>query len=158
MHEIVRTTTALLCVGALSACATLESGIDTPQVSLRDVAVDSLDMKRQTFVLNFDVTNPNPFPLPISRVRYGVELDGHRFASGEAECALVVPAQSDGQFEVTVDLDLLTTAPKLLFIVRDAARRDIPYALTGRLGLNIPMSPAVPFAHEGSIRLQALAY
>ena len=143
---------------ALSGCATLESAVSEPTVSLRDVSIESVDMDKQTFRLNFDVSNPNPFPLPINRIAYGVELDGHRFASGEAQCAITVPAGSDGVVEISVDLNLLQTAPKLLFIVRDASRREVPYELSGRMDLDIPLNPRVPFSQSGSVQLQAFNY
>ena len=96
--------------------------------------------------------------LPISSISYGVELDGQRFASGETPCSILVPAGGDGSFEISVDLNLLQTAPQLLFVVRDAARRDIPYKLEGRMAFDIPLSPSVQFADTGSIQLSSLAY
>ena len=153
--SIIRAGTILVSLLALSACATLDSAVSEPTVSLRDMSIESIDVDKQTFTLNFDVSNPNPFPLPINKIRYGVHLDGHRFASGEAQCAIVVPAGSDGVFEISVDLNLLQTAPKLLFVVRDASRREIPYELKGRMDLDIPLSPQVPFSQSGNIQLQA---
>ena len=150
--------TLLAATLAFSGCASLDPMVSEPVVSLRDVAIESVAMDKQTFRLNIDVTNPNPFPLPISRIRYGVELDGHRFASGEANCAVVVPAGSDGVVEISVDLNLLQTAPKLLFIVRDASRREVPYELSGRMDLDIPLNPRVPFSQSGSVQLQAFNY
>ena len=115
----------------LTGCASTASFVDTPQVSLRNVEVTELDINSQTFLLAFDVINPNPFPLPISAISYGVELDGYRFASGETQGDFTVPASSDGGFAISVDLNLMRTAPQLLFIVRDGVHREIPYALKG---------------------------
>lgn len=148
--NIVLTATALL----LASCASFDELVNTPEVSLRDVQVEDINLSGQTFLLSFDVTNPNPFPLPISTVSYGINLDGHRFASGETQSAFTVPARSDAAFAISVDLNLLKTAPELLFIVRDATREDISYTLEGRLGLDIPAFKPVEFRTEGRIRLQ----
>ena len=142
----------------LTSCATLQDVVSAPDVELAEVHVEKLDLKQQTFLLEFDVVNPNPFPLPVSTVAYGVRLDGHRFASGETTSSFVVPAGSQGEFMISVDLNLLQTAPELLFIVRDAVRRDIPYVLEGRLGVDIPAVKPVRFETEGMIRLQAATY
>lgn len=139
----------------LSACASLENIVSAPRVSLRNVHVENIGFSSQTFILAFDVTNPNAFPLPIKSINYGVKLDGHRFASGEAASAFTVPAGGDGEFVISVNVDLLQTAPELLFIVRDATRRDIPYSLEGRLGIDIPYTKPVKFENSGLIRLQA---
>jgi len=145
----------ILAAALLSACATMQELVEPPKVSLRSVQVEDLDFKRQTFVLEFDVTNPGPLPLPVSSVSYGVRLDGYRFASGKTVSAFTIPAASDTQFAITAELDLLSTAPALLTVVRQAARRDIPYELEGSLGIDIPMLKPVHFESSGAIRLVA---
>lgn len=139
----------------LTACASTGNLVESPHVTLRDVKVTSIDFDGQTFLLDFDVTNPNPFPLPISAISYGVELDGHRFASGETQGDFSFPASSDGGFSISVDLNLMRTAPQLLFIVRDGVHRDIPYALTGTFDVDIPFMNAVSFKTSGTIRLHS---
>jgi len=146
-------TTSLILACLLGGCAGMETAISTPGVSLRNVTVSNVDFSRQTFVLSFDVTNPNPFPLPINYVSYGVRLDEQRFASGETVAALTIPAKGDGEFAISVDLDLLRTAPQLLYTVRDGATRDLPYELSGKLGIDIPFVDRISFKTSGEIRL-----
>ncbi len=64
-----------------------------------------------------------------------------------------MPAGSASQFAISVELDLLTTAPQLLSIMREGTRRDIPYQLEGQLGIDIPLTPPVSYRTEGAIRL-----
>ena len=149
----------LLVLGMLSACATLpESVISKPRVELRDVQVMGLGFKSQTFLLSFDIYNPNPFPLPVNHVSYGVRLDGHRFASGNTPCDLSIPASGDTEVAISVDLDLLNTAPKLLSIIRDGTRGEIPYQLEGQLGLDLPVAASVEFGKRGTIRLNTAGF
>ncbi|MEM9402793.1 MAG: LEA type 2 family protein [Pseudomonadota bacterium] len=146
----------IVCLGAcMVGCASTGGLLGQPEVSLTDVEVTAIDLKGQSFVLSFDVSNPNPFPLAISQINYGVELDGHRFASGETDCSIKVPADSHESFEISVDLNLLQTAPKLLFVVRDGVRKEIPYELQGKFIVDIPTSPRVQFENAGNIQLQA---
>lgn len=156
MQRLTRIT-LLLAAGMLSACSTLESLVEPPGVTLRNVEVQSLDLTQQSFLLSFDVTNPNPFPLPIRSISYAIDLDGQRFASGDTASEFTVAAGSDSEFAISVDLNLLQTAPQLLFIVRDGVRRDIPYALEGRLGIDLPYAKPVAFRTDGLIRLHANA-
>ena len=130
----------------------------TPRVELNDVQMVGLGFKSQTFLLSFDVANPNPFPLPISNVSYGVKLDGQRFASGETSSEFTVPAGGDAQFSISVDLNLLQTAPQLLFMVRQGGRQDIAYELEGQLGLDIPLVPTVKYRNKGTIRLRSSSF
>ena len=144
--------------GFSAGCASTADLVDPPRVALRNVELTDIAMSGQTFVLDFDVTNPNPFPLPVRRVRYGVELDGMRFASGETTGAFTVPAESDGAFAISVDVDLLRTAPQLMFIVREGVQREIPYTLKGRFEIDLPLIAPVDFSSSGTIRLQAAAF
>ena len=146
----------LALVTGLGACASLpENLVAKPDVQLREVQVIGLGFKNQTFLLSFDIHNPNPYPLPVSHISYGVRLDGQRFASGQTKSDISVPAGGDTEFAISVELDLLTTAPRLLSIVREGVRRDIAYELEGELGIDIPMMPSVSYRSDGSIRLNS---
>lgn len=143
-----------LVLAALGACTSLpENVIATPRVELRDIEVVGLGFADQTFLLSFAIRNPNPFPLPVDHVSFGVKLDGQRFASGESESDISVPADGATEFAISVELDLLSTAPQLLSIVRENRHREIPYALEGRLGVGIPLTPPVSYRTDGLIRL-----
>lgn len=142
----------------LAGCASMEQFVSAPDVRLRQVQVESIDVSGQSFLLSFDVTNPNPFPLPISTISYAVALDGHPFASGNTDSSFTVPARGDGEFAISVDLNLLRTAPELLFIARDGFRRDIAYSLNGELGIDLPYAKPVAFGTDGHVRLQTPGY
>lgn len=149
----------MLLVVGLSGCASLTNSLITsPEVKLRNVEVVGLGFKNQTFLLSFDVSNPNSFSLPIDSVAYGVRLDGHRFASGETTSKISVPANGAANFAISVDLDLLRTAPKLLSIMRQGASDNIPYELEGAFGIDMPMAPIVRYQSSGSLRLFANSY
>lgn len=140
----------------LGACETLpENLIEQPEIALRDVQVVGLGLNAQTFLLSFDISNPNPFPLPVKHVSYGVKLDGMRFATGSTPSEISVPADGATQFSISVELDLLNTAPALLSIVREGVRREVPYELQGELGIDIPLTPPVRYRSEGAIQLNS---
>jgi len=148
----------LLFATLLSACAGMQNFVSAPTVKLKSVQLTDIDLASQTFLLGFDIANPNPFPLPVANIAYGVALDGQRFASGETVGAFTVPAGSDSEFAISVNLDLMRTAPTLFWTVRDAARRDIPYELEGELGVDMPLAKPVAFKSAGQIRLGAAAF
>jgi LEA14-like dessication related protein len=160
MRVIDRTFTLsfVLLALALTGCATtMENLVKSPTVELRSVQVMGLGFNSQTFLLSFDISNPNPFPLPVSAVSYGIKLDGQRFASGETPSEFSVPAGGDGQFAISVDLNLLQTAPQLLSVVRQGVRKDVAYQLDGRLAVDIPLAPAVSYRNSGLIRLSSVS-
>lgn len=138
----------------LGGCASIpEDAINKPVVELRDIQVIGLGFQAQTFLLIFDVSNPNPFPLPLNNIKYGLKLDGQRFASGETPCDMSIPAGGKSDFAISVELDLLSTAPQLLTLVRDSKRSVIPYELKGEFGIDVPLVPTVTYRTDGSLRL-----
>lgn len=155
MAKYIKQVCLLLAGAMLSGCAAVGMAVQSPVVTLQRVDLADLDFGQQTFVLSFDVENPNSFALPVNYVRYGVKLDDQQFASGESVADFTIPANGDGEFAISVDLDLLRTAPQLLYTVRDATSRDLPYELTGKLGIDLPIIEQVPFRQSGEIRLHS---
>lgn len=155
----LRVMVLVIALCGLAACASLpENLISEPEVELRDVQAIGLGFKSQTFLLSFDISNPNAFSLPVSHISYGVRLDGHRFASGQTPCEISVPAGGETQFAISVELDLLSTAPRLLAIVRDGTRAEIPYELEGELSVDIPFTPPISYRANGAIQLRSGAH
>ena len=158
MRDIYRKALLMFGLSAvlLSGCASgLQDLLKSPTVELDAVQLVALDFNSQTFLLSFDVANPNSFSLPIKAVSYGVKLNGQSFASGETASAFTVAANGTSQFAISVDLDLLQTAPKLLSIVRQSVREDVSYELDGELALDLPLTPPVEFRNSGNIRLSS---
>ena len=142
---------------ALAGCASTGDLVGAPSVDLRNVEATELGFSGQTFLLAFAVENPNPFPLPVSTVSYGVELDGYRFATGSTAGGFTVPASGQAQFAISVELDLLKTAPPLLYIVKDSFEREIPYELNGEFGLDIPATRPLRFSSSGAVRFSEIS-
>jgi len=89
----------------------------------------------------------------VRSIEYDVRLNGERFASGAATTRLSIPASSDTGFAITVRLDLLRTAPTLLYALRDGIDHGIPYELHGELGIDLPAVKPVAFRHSGEFSL-----
>jgi len=156
MNRILMRLQILLLALVLSACASLPDDlVKPPVVQLSNVEIVGLGFNGQTFLLSFDVENPNPFPLPVRSIDYGLKLDGQRFASGETASDFTIPASGDTNFAISVDLDLLQSAPRLLSIVRNGARRELAYELDGHLGVDIPLTPPIKYHNSGTIQLNS---
>lgn len=150
----IRAVAALLAIG-LAGCATNGQLIETPTVHLSGVEATSLSLKGQTFLLSFNISNPNPFPLRIRTVRYRIQLEKQRFAAGELDCDFLVPAGSEGNIAISVDLDILRSASRLTAVLRSGMHEPVGYELDGRLTIDIPLVKPLPFSHSGVITIAA---
>lgn len=137
----------------LSACAGTETLVSSPTVSLTSVELERADFSQQTFLLAFDVQNPNPFPLPVKSLTYKVMFDERQFAGGEARGRFVVPARGDDKFAISVDLDVLSSATHIAALLDNGAPELVNYALQGSLTVDIPYTRPIPFSSSGVIRV-----
>ncbi len=150
--------TSLAAIAAISACAGNGSLISSPEVRLMSIEMIRADFDRQTFLLGFDVSNPNPFPLPIRSVRYRLRLGEQRFASGETQGNFTVPSEGNGKFTISVQLDLLRTTSNISTLIRTGMSRDVDYELSGSFAVDIPFAKPLGFKSGGNIELQAAVF
>ena len=158
MHAMdYRTAGRLGLIAALSllqSCATIQEGLQPPAISLANVALADVSLTRQRFVLDFDVSNPNPVPLPISAINYAVRLAGQSFAEGATAESFTVPASGDGEFQLAIDTNLIESARTLSEIVLRGGQREIDYDLSGDVKVDIPFTRPLPFRQSGKVQLQ----
>lgn len=147
------TTLACLAIG-LAGCAGTETLVSSPSVSLESVELERADFSRQTFLLAFDVSNPNPFPLPVKSITYQVLFDEQRFAGGEAKGSFTVPARGDDNFAISVDLDILSSATQFSSLVSSGPPEVVNYAIEGSFTVDIPFTRPIPFSSTGVIRVR----
>lgn len=137
----------------VAGCAGTSVSIEKPTVQLSNIAVDHLSFTGQSFLLSFDVSNPNPFPLPVRAVRYHVQLADQTFASGETPGDFSIPASGDGNFDISVELDILKSASSLTSVLRGGMGQPVAYELNGSLAVDIPFIKPVPFSTSGIITI-----
>ncbi len=142
----------------VGACSSTGPVLRTPEVRLDSVAIDKFRFNRQTFLLGFSVSNPNPFPLPVKNVQYEVLLDNARFASGTTASDFLVAANGDGNFAISVELDLMQSASGLNSLFKSGLDQIVSYELRGSLGVDIPFARPVPFVRSGTVQLGAGGY
>ncbi len=134
--EILCKMPLLFAVVFLSACASTGTVIESPRVNLTGVELTSANFQRQTFLLRFDVSNPNPFPLPVKAVEYRVDFDDEKFADGKTQGSFTVPARGDDSFAISVELNFLSSAKHLASLFQGGFRNNISYELKGSLAVD----------------------
>ncbi len=144
---------SLVAIVTMSGCAGMDAVISSPSVRLTSVEITDVDLHRQTFLLGFEVSNPNPFPLPIKSIQYRVRLGEQRFASGETRGNFTVPSDGNGEFMISVELDLLRMTSQLSSLIGTGMRGNMDYELSGSFALDIPFAKPLAFSSSGRIEL-----
>lgn len=138
---------------ALGGCALLRDGLEAPGVSLVEIRPLQMGVLEQRFAVKLRVQNANAVPLPISGLRYRLEVDGRDFGRGVSSRALRIPAYG----EEVVELELSTNMLSMLDKLRRWSRNPpdaIPYAIQGELKLDDRVRP-FPFRREGTVPFAA---
>jgi LEA14-like dessication related protein len=138
---------------AVVACSGQAASIRKPQVELEGISASNVSLNTQTFMLRFDVENPNPFPIPISGVRYHFQVSETRFARGESRSSFTIPAGGRGQFDVTVEIDALQSVSTISSLLAGGVHAPIPYDFYGSLQVDLPLIKPVAFETSGVITL-----
>ena len=153
--RIVRGVVSLAAAASLFGCATGGGLVRSPGVELTSVELTDADFTNQTFLLRFRASNPNAFALPVRAINYTIMLNDQRFAGGETRSNFTIPAGGEAPFAISVRLNLLKSGAQLTSIVRSGVRSDVDYRLTGRLAIDVPMTPSVSFSNSGTIMVQS---
>lgn len=151
--QIWKLSLAVLVFATLNACASIIDSLEAPSVKLSSLALGDMSLSNQKFVVNFDVDNPNPFPIPVKAVDYGIRLAGQSFASGSTENAFTLPASGKGQFSLSINTNLIQTAQTLSQVFLQGGQRELDYDLEGSFQVNLPFVSAVPFNQKGVVSI-----
>lgn len=149
---ILRAQIAVLLL-ALSGCASMVPSLEAPTVELTAVEVAEMSFASQTVVLGFKVFNPNALALPVKGIRYRVRLNDQEFAGGETAGRFSIPAEGEGSFAISVELDLMRSGPQLAMMLQSGVGEDLRYELDGDLEIDVPTSPTLRFREKGVIPL-----
>jgi LEA14-like dessication related protein len=127
----------------------------TPKFERPVLTVVGIDMQggnffQQTFLVKFQVQNPNDRPLPVSGLHAELNVGGNRIASGVSNKAFVVPPLGQSEFDMTITANMATAILQLANQHSDS----IDYEVTGSANLDLPFMHDLPFRQSGSLPLK----
>ena len=137
--------------GALTACLLLAActpRLEKPVLTVAKIEFHGGNFLQQDFQISFNIHNPNTRTLPVSGLEARLSVDGDLIASGSSNRAFVVPAQSDGQFDMTVHADMAAALIKLL-----GHTDALHYELAGTVSLDLAFWRSLPFHQSGVLPL-----
>ena len=139
----------LLCLLMLctAACA---PKFERPVLTVSSVELQSGNLFQQSFLVKFQVQNPNDRDLPVQGLHAELDVGGQRIASGASNRAFVVPPMGQSEFDMTITANM---AAALLQFANQRAD-TIDYELSGSANLDLPFLREVPFHQAGSFSLK----
>jgi len=154
-REPVRSRPRLLAAAGLAlaaaACGLVPPiGLQAPKVTVADLSIRSLGLKEIRFALLLDARNPNDVDVPLSNLRFDLDLLGRPFASGAALEPTVTLAAGATR---SVPIEFAVPTSRLLEVLREvrgSERAPLDYRLHG--SANWGKSPfSIPFERRGEL-------
>ncbi|MGO9987845.1 MAG: LEA type 2 family protein [Steroidobacteraceae bacterium] len=134
----------LLCTAACAA------KFERPNLTVVGIDMKSGNLLQQTFLVKFQIQNPNDRDLPVSGLHAELNVGGEQIASGVSNRAFVVPAHGQSEFDMTITANMALAMLKLANQHADS----IDYEVTGAASLDLPFMRNLPFHQNGSFPLK----
>ncbi len=143
--------TLLLLVPALliGGCAALPTTLESPNVTLSNIAPEEISLLEQRFRVSIRIQNPNPEPLRLRGLSYRLEFNGESFAKGVSSTTVEVPGFGTAVLETELVSTMFALMEQLRLLQDDAG--VIHYRLKGTLHLADGLLRRIPFEREGDI-------
>jgi len=121
---------------SLSGCAFVDlANPKSPIIKLESVSPKSIGSAVQSLQIGLSVENPNRFDLNIQEINFTALVSGEKFARGNSNQAVKIPALGEALLDVEVELgltDLLSQASKWF---TSSEKGPIQYGITGAVTL-----------------------
>ncbi len=137
----------LILVLCTAACAVK---FERPNLTVVGIDMKGGNLLQQTFLVKFQIQNPNDRDLPVSGLHAELNVGGEQIASGVSNRAFVVPAHGQSEFDMTITASMALAMLKLANQHADS----IDYELTGAASLDLPFMHNLPFHQNGSFALK----
>jgi len=154
MKKSMNVLLSLWLVLLLSACSNaadlsaLSQFVKPPKVSVEDVVLQDLSMTQGTALLRLNVSNPNPIPIPLEGIEYGLNLNGKTVAQGQQAQQITLQPNQPASVEIPIQVgfqELLGMLPGITGL------GDVNYDLQGAVSL--PMLK-IPFSRRGNVAIK----
>lgn len=135
----------------LTGCAAVgpaSNFIQAPKISIQDASVQNISLMQGTGLVTLNITNPNPFPIPLEGVQYNLRLNGTPVASGAQRQSMHLVPNQPVAVQIPIQLNLqqiMQLAPNLW------RSQQVQYELDG--AVQLPYL-SIPFQRQGGIDVQ----
>ncbi len=138
---------ALFFVILLHGCVALQSGIETPYVTLNNLQPLDMTLLEQRYAVTLRVQNPNPVPLPIAGMNFQLDINDMELGRGVTNETVTVPAYGEALVEVKLVSNLIRVFNQIRGLENSKAQ-SLRYRLSGGLSISSRMGK-LPFEYQG---------
>lgn len=120
-------------------------GCAAPTVKLKNALLQKLTTKDLEVGLNFDVTNPNEYQIPISGIDWDLDLFKADFTDGKTAFSRNIPAQRTAGVEIPIGINFKSVAVGVTNLL---TKKSIPWGVGGGMSFKVPTQEALRIGYN----------
>ena len=139
----------IVLLAGLGGCVTPQK-IQSPSIVLQDVKLLNTEGLTQHLQVELLVSNPNDFDIPLTGLKFGMQMNGLDFAEGLSNQRIDIPRLGRAVVPVEVTVSVLAIMKQ---IQAGQKKNGVDYRVAGTVYLDHILLPSVDFDRQGKVDL-----
>lgn len=124
--------------------------VEAPSIALQDVKILNAEGLTQHLQVELLVSNPNDFDIPLTGLKFGMQMNGLDFADGLSNQRIDIPRLGRAVVPVEVTVSVLAIMRQIQAVQK---RDGLDYRVSGTVYLDHILLPSVDFDRQGKVDL-----
>lgn len=125
--------------------------VQAPSIMLQNVKLMEAQGLNQKLQVELLVSNPNDFDIPLTGLRFDIQMNGLNFAEGLSNRRVDIPRLGRAVVPVDVTVSILAVMKQIQAVRK---KKGLEYRLAGSAFLDNVLLPKVDFDREGKLDLE----
>jgi LEA14-like dessication related protein len=136
-------------VAGLGGCVSPQK-VQAPSIVLQDVKLLDAEGLTQHLRVELLVSNPNDFDIPLTGLKFGMQMNGLDFAEGLSDQRIDIPRLGRAVVPVEVTVSVLAILKQIQAV---QTKNGLDYRVAGTVYLDHLLLPSVDFDRQGKVDL-----
>ncbi len=139
----------IVLIAGLGGCVAPQK-VQAPSIALQDVKLLNTEGLTQYLRIELLVSNPNDFDIPLTGLKFGMQMNGLDFAEGLSDQRVDIPRLGRAVVPVEVTVSVLALMKQIQAVQK---KNGLDYRVAGTVFLDHLLLPRVDFDREGKVDL-----
>jgi len=144
----------IVLLAGLAGCVAPQK-VEAPGVALQDVKILNSEGFTQHLRVDLLVSNPNDFDIPLTGLKFGMQMNGLDFAEGLSNQRVDIPRLGRAVVPVEVTVSVLAVMKQIQAVQK---KNGLDYRVAGTAYLDHLLLPSVDFDRQGKLDLNIQGY
>lgn len=134
----------------LGGCVTPQK-VEAPTVTLQNVTLLGTKGLVQMMQVELLVSNPNDFDIPLTGLKFGMQMNGQDFAEGLSNQRVDIPRLGRAVVPVEIAVSILAVSEQIRQVYK---QNGVQYRVAGTAFLDHVLLPSVDFDRQGKVSVK----